>query len=75
MAVAESEIVARAQALFSAFNGRDWDAYFSTLTRTPSRFRVGGESMRPGRHSPAPAQRTSRRHRRGPLGASAFARK
>ena len=47
MAVAESEIVARAQALFSAFNGRDWDAYFSTLTRTPSRFRVGGESRRP----------------------------
>ena len=31
MAVAESEIVARAQALFAAFNGRDWDAHFADV--------------------------------------------
>ena len=31
MAVAESEIVARAQALFAAFNGRDGDAYFTDV--------------------------------------------
>jgi hypothetical protein len=47
MAVAEPEIVARAQASFAAFNGPDWDATSRTLTRTRSRFRVGGGSRRP----------------------------
>ena len=31
MAVAESEIVAPAQALFAAFKGRDRDAYFADV--------------------------------------------
>jgi hypothetical protein len=31
MAVAESEIVARAQALLAAFTGRDWNAYFADV--------------------------------------------
>jgi hypothetical protein len=31
MAVAEPEIVARAQASFAAFNGPDWDAYFADV--------------------------------------------
>jgi hypothetical protein len=48
MAVAESEIVARAQALFAAFNGRDWGAYTADVDpELRSRFRVGRESRRP----------------------------
>jgi hypothetical protein len=49
MAVAESEIVARAQALLAAFTGRDWDAYFADVTRTRSRFRVRGPSKQASR--------------------------